>query len=164
MNGEGKDGMTPGRAFTTFSAVVLAGLLFTIFIASIVSGSMSVRGVRTIIYLILMAGVFAVFIQMITEWFLKVNLQGRVKERIRQALFRMFELFSMVTVVVIAFLFLLAYVLPGGQNMEINAHAVVLFLLLVDVFVLILALSIAYEKKEIEDFIQKMKEKRESEN
>lgn len=163
MNSDGKDGMTPGRAFITFSAVVLAGLIFTIFIASIVSGSMSVRGVRTIIYLILMAGVFAVLLHMIVLWFIGNTGLGDFKcTGKKQVLFKIFQLFSMTTVLVLVFFYVLTYVLPGVR--EINGQMAVLFVFAADAFLLLVSIAIAVDEQEMEEFIQKMRGKRESEN
>ena len=108
MNGEGKDGMTPGRAFITFSAVVLAGLIFTIFISSVLTSfTISASGVRTIIYLILMAGVFAVLLHMIVLWFIGNTGLDDFKWRTKQALFKTFQMFAMTTVLVLVFLYAL---------------------------------------------------------
>lgn len=165
MNSDGKeDRMTLRRAFTTFSAVVLAGLVFTIFISSILTSfTISGAGVRTIIYLILMAGVFAVLLQMIVTWFLdNTGLEGDFRRRAKQALFKIFQLFSMTTVLVLVFLYVLMYVLPGAK--EINGQMAVLFVFAVDAFLLMVSLAIAVEEREMRSFIEKWKEKRESEN
>ena len=147
-----------GRAFGTFSAVVLAGLLFTIFMSYVLRGSISLQGLRSIILLIILVGVFGIVLQMLTEWFMQVSPQG-----IRQMGFRLFELFSMSAVILTVFLFLTTYIINWTRPGGIDPQGAVIVLFLLNVLVLIVSLSLAYffgaEKRDVEGFIQKMKEK-----